>query len=270
MPTSTDLVTDLPADFEVFGQAVATSMADLLGGTTGQVLAKASNTNMDFAWVAQDDSNAIQNAIVDAKGDIIAATAADTPARLAVGTNGQALLADSTQATGLIWGSPPSGSKTVLASGSLPTGTGVFTLSSISGSYLDLQLVLNNIQITSTAACLQTLNNDTGAYYNPSFVGGNSSSVENVYNATSVNINYNANIKNGANKNTLVQNFYDYTNTSSRKVWNSILGYQNSFGSEVTESFFASYNGTAAAITRIDMTFGSNITAGTYILYGVK
>jgi hypothetical protein len=36
MPTATDLVTDLPADFEVFGQAVATSMADLLGGTTGQ------------------------------------------------------------------------------------------------------------------------------------------------------------------------------------------------------------------------------------------
>lgn len=51
MPTSTDLVTDLPADFEVFGQAVATSMADLLGGTTGQFLTKATNTNMDFTWV---------------------------------------------------------------------------------------------------------------------------------------------------------------------------------------------------------------------------
>ena len=54
MPTSTDLVTDLPADFEVFGQAVATSMADLLGGTTGQILAKASNTNMDFTWITND------------------------------------------------------------------------------------------------------------------------------------------------------------------------------------------------------------------------
>ena len=54
MPTSTDLVTDLPADFEVFGQAVATSMADLLGGTTGQILAKNSNTDMDFTWVTND------------------------------------------------------------------------------------------------------------------------------------------------------------------------------------------------------------------------
>jgi len=51
MPTATDLVTDLPADFAVFGQAVATSMADLLGGTTGQILAKASATDMDFNWV---------------------------------------------------------------------------------------------------------------------------------------------------------------------------------------------------------------------------
>jgi hypothetical protein len=78
-------------------------MADLLGGTTGQVLAKASNTDMDFSWVAQDDSNAIQNAIVDAKGDLIGATAADTPARLAVGANGTMLVANSAESTGLKW-----------------------------------------------------------------------------------------------------------------------------------------------------------------------
>ena len=101
MPTASDLVTDLPADFETFGQAVATSMADLLGGTTGQVLSKASNSNMDFTWVTSDDANAIQNAIVDAKGDLIAASAADTPARLAVGNNGETLVADSSTSTGL-------------------------------------------------------------------------------------------------------------------------------------------------------------------------
>lgn len=101
MPTSTDLVTDLPADFAVFGQAVDTSLADLKGGTTGQVLTKASNTDMDFTWAA--DQSGIPATILDAKGDLIAATAADTASRLAVGTNGQVLTADSTAATGLAW-----------------------------------------------------------------------------------------------------------------------------------------------------------------------
>ena len=43
----------------------------------------------------------IPESIVDAKGDIITATAADTPARLAVGANGTTLIADSAEATGL-------------------------------------------------------------------------------------------------------------------------------------------------------------------------
>ena len=54
MPTPSDLVTDLPADFEVFGQAVDTDLADLLGGTTGQVLSKTSGTDLAFTWIAQD------------------------------------------------------------------------------------------------------------------------------------------------------------------------------------------------------------------------
>jgi hypothetical protein len=61
------------------------------------------------AWVSLDDPNAIQNTIVDAKGDIITATAADTPARLAVGTNGHVLTADSTTATGLKWAAASAG-----------------------------------------------------------------------------------------------------------------------------------------------------------------
>jgi hypothetical protein len=172
MPTASDLVTDLPADFETFGQAVATSMADLLGGTTGQILAKNSNTDMDFVWIANDQGDitgitasspltgggtsgaitlgilsgttsnlgavqlsdstsststtlaatanavkttydlangAIAKSLVDAKGDLIAATAADTVSRLGVGTNGQVLTADSAEATGLKWATPSAG-----------------------------------------------------------------------------------------------------------------------------------------------------------------
>lgn len=52
----------------------------------------------------------IQETIVDAKGDIIAATAADVTSRLAVGANDTVLTADSSTATGLKWAAPASGS----------------------------------------------------------------------------------------------------------------------------------------------------------------
>jgi hypothetical protein len=45
----------------------------------------------------------VAKTLVDAKGDIVTATAEDTPARVAVGTNGKFLTADSTQSTGLAW-----------------------------------------------------------------------------------------------------------------------------------------------------------------------
>ena len=103
VPTSTDLVKDGAVAIETLGDAIDASLVDLKGGTTGQVLAKASGTDMDFTWVAQDDSNAIQNAIVDAKGDLIAASAADTPARLAVGSDYGFLQALASETTGIRW-----------------------------------------------------------------------------------------------------------------------------------------------------------------------
>ena len=113
MPTATDLVTDLPADFEVFGQAVATSMADLLGGTSGQILAKNSNTDMDFVWIAND------------QGDITGITATSpltgggTSGAVTVGIQdalttqkGAVQLSDSTSTTSSILAATPTAVKT--------------------------------------------------------------------------------------------------------------------------------------------------------------
>jgi hypothetical protein len=133
IPQSTDLVKDGATAIAALGQDIDTALIDLKGGTTGQVLAKASGTDLDFSWVAQDDSNAIQNAIVDAKGDLIAATANDTPARLAVGANGTVLTADSAEATGLKWAAPASGSTFV---GAQVTNTSAQSISN--GTYTAL------------------------------------------------------------------------------------------------------------------------------------
>jgi len=117
VPTSTDLVKDGATAIEALGDGIDTSLVDLKGGTTGQVLAKTTGADMDFTWVTTDDANAIQNAIVDAKGDIVAASANDTPARLAVGANGEQLVADSSATTGLRYVATPSASNPVINSG---------------------------------------------------------------------------------------------------------------------------------------------------------
>jgi hypothetical protein len=70
-------------------------------------------------WVSSDDPNAIQNTIVDAKGDLITATAADTPARLAVGSNGDTLVADSAATTGLRWQGSIAAGKNALINGGM-------------------------------------------------------------------------------------------------------------------------------------------------------
>jgi hypothetical protein len=148
VPSDTDLVKDGAAAIRTALGGVDTSFVDLKGGTSGQVLSKASGTDLDFTWVAQDDSNAIQNAIVDAKGDLIAATGADTPARLAVGTNGQVLMADSAEATGLKWGAV---SSKILNS---VTTNATSTVSVSSGTYADLISVTITPSATSSKILL--------------------------------------------------------------------------------------------------------------------
>jgi hypothetical protein len=129
MPTSSSLVTNLPADFNTFGQAVDTSMSELLGGTTGQVLSKTSNTNMDFTWVTPTDQTPLTT-----KGDLFTFSTVD--ARLAVGTNGQTLVANSSTSTGLEWQTPASGMTNPMtttgdtiysSSGSTPARLGIGT-----------------------------------------------------------------------------------------------------------------------------------------------
>jgi hypothetical protein len=147
VPTSSDLVKNGATAIETLGDSIDASLVDLKGGTTGQVLAKATSTDMDFTWVAQDDSNAIQNAIVDAKGDLIGATAADTPARLAVGTNYGFLQADSAQATGLLWNNAAWTTYTP----TITATSGTFTTVSATGRYTRLgKLCVTQFAVTIT------------------------------------------------------------------------------------------------------------------------
>ena len=154
MPTNTDLVTDLPADFEVFGQAVATSMADLLGGTTGQILSKATNADMDFTWIAND------------QGDITGVTATSpltgggTSGAITVGIqsastsqSGAVQLTDSTSSTSTTTAATPNSVKTAydLAAAAMPK---LLTFNAQTGTTYTLQ--------ASDALALVTCSNTGG------------------------------------------------------------------------------------------------------------
>ena len=133
-PDDTDLVKDGALAIRTLGSAIDTSLVDLKGGTTGQVLAKNSNTDMDFVWTT--DATGIPATIFDAKGDLIVASAADAAARLAVGTNGHVLTADSTAANGIKWAAPAGGGKVL----QVVQGTSTTTTESTSTTFADTGL----------------------------------------------------------------------------------------------------------------------------------
>jgi len=88
VPTSSDLVKNGATAIEGLGDAIDASLLDLKGGTTGQVLKKATNTDMDFTWSA--DSAGMTNPMTTT-GDTIYSSSGSTPARLGIGSTGQVL-----------------------------------------------------------------------------------------------------------------------------------------------------------------------------------
>jgi len=88
--------------------------------------------------------------IVDAKGDLIAGTAADTVSRLAVGTNGQYLKADSTAGTGLAWATLPSSGKVL----QVVSATNATAVVSSSTTFVDTNLTATITPSSATSKIL--------------------------------------------------------------------------------------------------------------------
>jgi hypothetical protein len=73
IPQSTDLVKDGATAIAALGQDIDTAFIDLKGGTTGQVLSKASGTDLDFSWIEQDDTTLAFNAQTGTTYTLVAA-----------------------------------------------------------------------------------------------------------------------------------------------------------------------------------------------------
>jgi hypothetical protein len=122
-------------------------------------------SSIDTTLKTQIDAQ-IPDSLLTTKGDLIAATGASTPARLAVGTNDQVLVADSTTATGLKWGSVAAGANWSLlnAGGTTLTGAQTITVSGISGKDKIMILVDAAGGGASTTIAVR-LNTDTASNY---------------------------------------------------------------------------------------------------------
>lgn len=291
VPTSTDLVKDGAVAIETLGDSIDASLVDLKGGTTGQVLSKASNTDMDFTWVtdAAGDitgvtagtgisgggtsgtvtvTNSMATAI-DAKGDLIGGTGADAFSRLAVGANGTVLTADSAEATGLKWATAASGGGMTLLSTTTLSGT--TTISSISGSYKHLLLNLKGITSTVDGNSLQIrFNSDSGGNYYHAMIRAISSTLTASFDNADTSVQVIPRIQSSSTVGKLGSSnvwIMRYTDTDYIDGFCQAQGHNGTDGATFHKTF--RYDCTAA-ITSITLLNDTGTIGGTAYLYGVS
>ena len=234
LPTPTDLVTDLPADFDVALQGVDTTTKALNPSTT--------------------------------LGDIEYRSAtANTNTRLGIGTTGQIL----TVAAGVpSWATASSGGMTLLSTTTL-SGTST-TISSISGSYTNLQIYIYGVTGNSGDAAIRLwFNGDTGGGFmagvryagSPNAIGSAADRIS-LYTAATARTN---------STNAAVINVSNYSNTAGRKP-TAIYGYCIQTGVADCVINQAGYFQGTAAVTSVTFDYGGTNTfaGGTVLIYGVK
>jgi hypothetical protein len=315
IPQSTDLVKDGATAIAALGQDIDTALVDLKGGTTGQVLSKTSNTDLDYTWTSPNPGDitgvtagtgisgggtsgsvtvSIDTAVtvdlstsqtltnktltspvlttpsisnIDAKGDLLAGTADNTIGRLAVGTNGQVLTADSAEATGMKWASAAGGGGLTLLSTTTLSGT-TTTVSSISGAYKNLVLIVKNASNTDGDSLYWRFNEDSGNNYyfsgirmagaTPNYVNSNALS------------RYTVVYDNNTGATNLMQavtKLYRYTDTDV--VYIESRSYAGLTSASARQSIITSgiYDN-SAAITSVSVTSASGSFSGTLYIYG--
>jgi len=234
LPNSADLVTDLPADFDVALQGVDTRLKALQPGTTLGDLAYSSAT-------------------------------ANTNTRLGVGSTGQVLTVSGGVPS---WATPAGGGGMTLLSTTTLSGSSTITISSINQGYTNLLVYVFGVTNATSNSGMSLTPNGTGGisdYFRPA-----SSSSITTNTGDSPGFNDTGNILRTSADNSWVYTFYNYSSTTSFKSFQSTGGYLNS--SSVRSAYFSmgQWRSTSAISSLQFDHYGGTFSTGTVLVYGVK
>ena len=201
---------------------------------------------------------------IDAKGDLIVGTGADTFSRLAVGTNTYTLVADSSEATGLKWAAPAGGGGMTLLQTVTLSGTST-TTSSFSTAYKNLVLQFYGVTTTINGAINIRVNSNTGNNYGDAYLSdSNNTFTINAGVSSFRMLDYNVS---GTNYSSGKIEFPEYANTSA--TTKAAIVHQANTAARNT--FNIAYITETTAISTLTFLTGSSPTmGGTVLIYGVN
>jgi hypothetical protein len=203
-------------------------------------------------------------------GDIYYASAANTPARLGIGTASQ-ILAVNSGATAPEWVAAPSSGGMTLISTTTLTGASV-TLSSIPATYNSLFLVIRNFRPATDGETLKYyFNGDTASRYNTN-AGSNYNTSGGGVTIAVTSMNTSASVDNTTNNGIITMEIDDYANTTTWKVANCLANVSDNTNAALLNRIisYGVYNQTGALSSITFFSSSGNMTAGTVLLYGVK
>ncbi len=253
--------------------ASVTSITDSTSTTSSTVAASATAVKSAYDLA----NGAIAKSLVDAKGDLIVASAADTVGRLAVGTNGHVLTADSAETTGVKWAAASSGGMTLIATAT-PSAATIVTFASIPTTYKHLKIIWKDVVFSNSTGYLGLrFNSDTQQKYkNGMIYQDGATSINGTNRNSDTAFGFDSNVTAVVlNTDTSAQpaggeiDIYRYAELENRYVtWSAVSFKDNSTG---YVAGYGLYTNAGTAITQIDFIRSSTETvSGTFYLYGVS